>query len=94
MTESDWHNGLKGFVALQLVGDAIPEGENELASSTLLILINAGDQDILFPVVSEFLAAGSWQLLIDSANPNHTMPIVNADQLCPGKSVLVMKVTE
>jgi isoamylase len=93
MTHSDWHDAEVGFVALQLMGDAIPESENETASGTLLLLINGGDKDILFPLVSAKLAGPSWQLLIDSAEPDHILPMVSVEQLCPGKSVLVMKLT-
>lgn len=93
MTESDWHDVQIGFVALQLMGDAIPEGENEASSDTLLLLINAGDQDISFPLVSENLAGRSWQLLLDSAKPHHKISLSTGEQLCPYKSVLVLKLT-
>jgi isoamylase len=94
MTQSDWHDAELGFVALQLMGDAIPDGEDATASDTLLLLINGGDQDVLFPLVSEKLAGLSWQLLVDSAKPDHTVPMVSSEQLCPCKSVQVMKLTK
>lgn len=93
MRQSDWHNSTRGFVALQLMGDAIPEEEDEKASNTLLLLINGGKQDISFPLKSEKLAGRHWQLLIDSANPDHKMPIISGEQLCISKSVMVMKLT-
>jgi isoamylase len=93
MTHSDWHDAAVGFVALQLMGDAIPESENEIASGTLLLLINGGDKDIQFPLVSAKLAGPSWQLLVDSAEPDHIMPMVFNKKLCPANSVLVMKLT-
>lgn len=91
MTQADWHDAEFGFVALQLMGDAIPEGVEEAASDTLLVLINGGSQDVLFPLVSDKLAGRNWQLLLDSATLNHTMPMVWGEQLCSGRSVLVMK---
>lgn len=94
MTQSDWHDAETGFVALQLMGDAIPDGEDEAASDTVLLLINAGDQDILFPLVSPKLAGQKWQLLVDSAKPVHTMPMISSEQMCLFKSVQVMKLTE
>lgn len=94
MTQSDWHDAEIGFVALQLMGDAIPDDEDEAVSDTLLLLINGGDQDILFPLISEKLAGQRWQLLVDSAKPVHTMPMISSEQLCLSKSVLVMKLTE
>ena len=93
MSSSDWHDSERGFVALQLMGDAIPEGEDQKASDTLLLLINGGEQDVKFVLKSAKLAGSRWQLLISSAEPDHTKPIVSGEQLCPCKSVLVMKLT-
>jgi len=93
MTESDWHDAKTGFVALQLLGDAIPEGQEAAISDTLLLLINGGNQEILFPLESEKLAGQSWQLLVDSAESVHKNPMVSGEQLCSGKSVQVLKLT-
>lgn len=91
MLDQDWHKTDGGFVALQLMGDAIPEGQNVDASDTLLILINGSKNEMVFPLQSAQLAGKKWQLLVDTANPVHTNPTVSGEKLCHWKSVQVLK---
>lgn len=94
MTQADWHNAEIGFVALQLMGDAIPDDKNEKASGTLLILINGGENDLLFSLISPELAGVNWQILISSAEPDLAKSQAGSEQLCPCKSVLVLKLSK
>lgn len=91
MFEQDWHKTDGGFVALQLMGDAIPEGQNIETSDSLLVLINGSSRDVAFPLRSERLAGKSWQLLIDTADTVHTKPTLSGEKLCQWKSVQVLK---
>lgn len=59
-----------GFVALQLMGDALPESSTLEVSDTLLLLFNAGSGRINFPLESTFLAGTQWTLALDSSSPD------------------------
>ena len=70
MAGKDWHQpDSGGFVALQLMGDALPEASTVEASDTLLLLFNASSNDIVFPLVSSSLAGKQWVLQLDTASP-------------------------
>jgi len=69
MSEADWHRPDGGFVALQLMGDALPESSVAEASDTLLLLFNACSRTIQFPLESKNLAGAHWMLALDSSVP-------------------------
>ncbi len=94
MLEEDWHKPDSGFVALQMMGDAIPENQSVQPSDTLLILINGGDEDVVFSLKAKMLAGSKWQLLVHSADPVHTKPVLAGEQLCQWKSLQVLKLVE
>ena len=74
MEGGDWHQPASGgFVALQLMGDAIPETSTVAASSTLLLMFNASKNDVVFPLVSSSLAGKQWILQISSADPDGSL---------------------
>ena len=70
MSEADWHRPDGGFVALQLMGDALPETATIEASDTLLLLFNASAKCIKFPLDSTFVAGDQWSLALDSSKPD------------------------
>ena len=49
MDDGGWHRA-GGFLALQLVGDAVVPGGGERAGATLLVLINGGEASVSFPL--------------------------------------------
>lgn len=81
MEESDWHRPGGGFVALQLMGDALPPECKLPASDTLLLLFNGSHADVEFPLESKYLAGLQWTLEIDSGIPDPE------DQIYSGSAV-------
>ena len=69
MGERDWH-GDGRFLALQLVGDAVPPDGLEEIGSTLLVLINGGSDEVRFPLDGATLAPGRWGVVLDTASAN------------------------
>ena len=65
MDDDGWH-GAGGFLALQLVGDAVAPGGIERAGATLLVLVNGGDAEVDFPLGGEAIVPASWQVAIDT----------------------------
>ncbi len=94
MSEADWHQPGGGFVALQLMGDAIPETSNAQATDTLLLLFNASREDIAFPLVSTSLAGRHWTLNIDSHEPEGSLQSVSESVLVTGLSVAVLELSQ
>jgi len=90
MEEADWHRPGGGFVALQLVGDALPENCNIMASDTLLLLFNAGHDDVVFPLQSSYLAGKQWTLELDSSDPDLTRQTVSESYMVHGLSVAAL----
>lgn len=82
MSEADWHRPGGGFVALQLMGDALPESATLEPSDSLLLLFNAGQKTVEFPLQSDHLAQGEWCVEIDS-----TAPAGASVECSPAKSV-------
>ncbi len=96
MTEADWHRPGGGFVALQLMGDAIPDSVNDEAADTLLLLFNASHQDVTFPLTSEALAGRRWELHLDSNAPDAAPAQIVSGQLTISRlsvCVLVLSVS-
>lgn len=91
MSEADWHSANGGFVALQLMGDAIPEEQSVAASDSLLLLFNGSNEDVDFPLVAEHLAGDSWSLEIDSAQPLLSGSMVEGSLACRAQSVVVLR---
>ncbi|MFK7994749.1 MAG: glycogen debranching protein GlgX [Granulosicoccus sp.] len=93
MEEADWHRPGGGFVALQLMGDALPEECTLQPSTTLLLLFNAGHNDIVFPLSSPHLAGLQWTLELDSCNPDLTTQSVSVSYVIEGLSVAALSLT-
>jgi len=91
MSEADWHLPGGGFVALQLMGDAIPAEHNIAASDTLLVLFNSSNDSIRFPLSTVHLAGPQWVLEIDSATDDESLPTATSIQLCQAQSVVVLR---
>lgn len=94
MSEADWHNSDQRFVALQLIGDAIPANRPETASDTLLLLFNGSHHDVVFSLESTRLAGERWELLLDSAVPEAEPEIVQRNQVCQQRSVVVLRLCD
>lgn len=90
MTEADWHRPGGGFVAMQLMGDAIPEDITLEPSDTLLILFNGGHQNATFSLVSAHLAGATWSLELDSGTPDAERRDVTRNLLVKALSVVVL----
>ncbi|MCK5923762.1 MAG: hypothetical protein KAG66_22705, partial [Methylococcales bacterium] len=77
--------------------DALSGGASLTKASvgdTILMLFNAGDDDIDFPLDAETLAPGSWICELDTAKPgqNREMDTVSGPSLhCASHSVLVAR---
>ena len=65
MDDGGWHRA-GGFLALQLVGDAVVPGGGERAGATLLVLINGGEASVSFPLDTAAIAPGDWGVVIDT----------------------------
>lgn len=92
MSEADWHTPGGGFVALQLLGDAIPTNQSVGASDTLLLLFNGSAADVSFPLKAQKLAGERWVCEINSAEPNaHEQHVIQDVQQCQSMSVLVLR---
>lgn len=91
MSEADWHRPGGGFVALQLMGDAIPTDSVVKPSASLLLLFNGSTTDILFPLRSKRLAGDNWYLEIDSAQPDRMMKFTEVHFHSVAKSVTVFR---
>lgn len=91
MSEADWHTPGGGFVALQLMGDAIPPGVTISPSDSLLIFFNGSQFDVHFPLESSFLAGDRWYLELDSADTDSVMEITTPRYQSVGKSVTVLR---
>lgn len=91
MDEADWHIPGGGFVALQLIGDALPADSEAEMSDTLLMLFNGSTSDVEFPLSSAYLAGDRWYLEIDTANPNAASELVQGCYISEYKSVVVFR---
>lgn len=91
MSEANWHAPGGGFVALQLMGDAIPKEQNIATSDTLLILFNNSNESVQFPLSTPYMAGSQWILEIDSASDDDCTAAVTNIQLCHVKSVVVLR---
>lgn len=92
MTEADWHMPGGGFVALQLMGDAIPDGQNIASSDTLLTLFNSSSESVRFPLCTAHVAGPGWLMEIDSASGDDCHQLASGSiQLCQAQSVVVLR---
>lgn len=91
MSEADWHSANGSFVALQLMGDAIPAGQLVAASDSLLLLFNGSDCDVRFPLDSEQLAGRQWAVEIDTAQPELSASDAIDAYVCESLSVVVLR---
>ncbi len=97
MSESDWHADEGCFLAVQLVGDALTPTarfSDALAGDTILMLFNAGDDDVDFPLDAETLAPGAWICELNTAESiqNSELDTVSGPSLhCESHSVLVAR---
>lgn len=82
MDEADWHKPGGGFLAVQLMGDALPPDCEDPASDTLLLLFNASHEDVEFPLQSQYLAGLQWTLEIDSSEPDPAGPTSDNSPVC------------
>ncbi len=94
MSEADWHSANGGFVALQLMGDAIPAGQAVDPSDSLLLLFNGSHGDVEFPLEAEQLAGTQWALEIDTAQPELSAAAVTDTYVCQALSVVVLRFCE
>ena len=90
MNEADWHRLDGGFVALQLLGDALPPATSIEPSDTLLLLFNALHQNVIFPLVSEALADTRWQRELDTYEPDAKVIEVTDSYTVHAQSVAVL----
>lgn len=90
MEEADWHRPGGGFVALQLMGDALPEDSTVAPSDTLLLLFNAAHEDVIFPLQSSFLAGRQWTLELDSSAPEQKAQPIRERYVTRGLSVAAL----
>lgn len=90
MTEADWHRPGGGFVALQMMGDALPTGVSEEASDTLLVLFNGAHKDAVFALESRYLAGSSWSVELDSSAPDANTRQVSDNLIVKALSVVVL----
>ncbi|MFK7861282.1 MAG: glycogen debranching protein GlgX [Granulosicoccus sp.] len=90
MEEADWHRPGGGFVALQLMGDALPVQSHAEASDTLLLLFNGGHEDVTFSFDSEFLAGSRWVLELDSSAPDSSVKAVSESYVVSALSVAAL----
>ena len=93
MREADWHALDGGFVALQLMGDAIPEDQDVVASDTLLLIFNGSGRKVDFPLASERLAGTCWLLDIDSSDSARCGDILKDSVDCASQSVCVLRLS-
>ncbi len=91
MSEADWHCIDGGFVALQLIGDAIPASQQIDPSDTLLLLFNGSQEDVEFPLEATQLAGVEWVVEIDSSEPELTDAVVTGQRICQSLSVVVLR---
>lgn len=91
MSEADWHCADGGFVALQLMGDAIPARHQLEPSDTLLLIFNGGKQKVAMPLESTQLAGKHWSLQIDTARPEISGLPCDSHVDCAGQSVVVLQ---
>lgn len=92
MSDVDWHNPGHSFVALQLLGDAIPPQYADTPfSDTLIILFNGSSHDVSFPLVSTCLAGPVWEVLVDTAEPQVFGVTVTEKYCSQHRSVAVLR---
>ncbi len=63
MSDQDWHNAQDRFLGIQLTGDAVPDSPgypDTQASPSLLLLFNASNQAVEFPLDSTELSSEHW----------------------------------
>jgi isoamylase len=80
MTEPDWGRGDLKTLGMLLDGDAILESDaygQRIAGDTLLVLINAGDNDVRF-VMPARGERSAWRIDIDTAGPEHAPRTITA----------------
>ena len=90
MSETDWHRLDGGFVALQLLGDALPENTQLDPSDSLLLLFNASRRNIMFPLASTSLACSEWIAELDTSSPDVNSVPVNEQYHVQPQSVVVL----
>jgi glycogen operon protein len=91
MSEADWHTAHGGFVALQLMGDAIPAAWQIEPSDTLLLLFNGSLVDVEFVLDSPQLAGVQWMMELDSARPAEHGAVLDRHHMCLERSVSVLR---
>jgi len=94
MGDKDWHDPNGSFLGLQLMGDAIPEGENAESSASLLMLFNCSNKPVNFDLQAASLAGQSWRSLLSSADPEAVCKQCGIQLVCPGKSVQVLELMQ
>jgi len=91
MSEADWHSANGSFVALQLMGDAIPPEQAVDPSDSLLLLFNGSDRDVCFPLEAEQLAGTQWCIELDTAQTELLETTATGDYVCQSSSVVVLR---
>ena len=82
MTDSEWHAGGVHTIGLRMAGDAIDEpGEHgkRILDDTLLLILNADDQEHLFRLPNK--ARNGWHLVFDTSRPK-----AESEEAMPGGS--------
>ena len=90
MSATDWHRLDGGFVALQLLGDALPENTQLEPSDTLLLLFNASRRNVMFPLKSTSLAGIGWIAELDTSSPDADSVPVNEQYHVQPQSVVAL----
>ena len=100
MSDQDWHNADDRFLGVQLTGDAVPDtpGYPDIkASPSLLLLFNASNQAVEFPLDGSELASQHWHPELDTNLPSakdsgdHQRQAIDPKRVvCEAKSLRVM----
>ena len=90
MSDTDWHRLDGGFVALQLLGDALPENTQLDSSDTLLLLFNASRRNVMFPLKSTSLASTEWIAELDTSSGDADSAPVHERYHVQPQSVVVL----
>jgi glycogen operon protein len=94
MGDSDWNDAERRALGVLLDGDAIPETDahgRPIVGDTLLILLNAGSNDVRF--VMPRRKGAYWERIVDTADPQGRPQRIESGSLCRmiGRSAAVFK---
>jgi isoamylase len=93
MTDQEWNDGVLRHLGMYLAGDALGERGargRALADRSFVLLFNANYDSIGFRLPA--LATPAWQVLLDTARDDHSLPVVEPEHEYPlqGRSLVVL----